>query len=121
MSEPGKRVSLGVLHPANPRSFGHSERGRPARSGRPPEVRVRLAGGWSGSLRARLKTVGNRRVRAHGLPEGNRRVRARGLQGWAGEPVGCRPGALTGRVFKLAPDGVAKTTGGPTAFGLSTS
>ena len=31
-----------------------------------------------------------------------RRVRARGLQEWAAKPAVCRPGALTGRVFKQA-------------------
>ena len=39
-------------------------------------------------MRACLKTLGNRRVRA------------RGLQEWAEKPAVCRPGALTGRVFK---------------------
>ena len=42
------------------------------------------------TLRACLKTLENRRVRA------------RGLQAWAEKPVACRPGALTGRVFKHA-------------------
>ena len=41
-------------------------------------------------LRACLKTLGNRRVRA------------RGLQDLPEKPVACRPGALTGRVFKRA-------------------
>ena len=42
------------------------------------------------NLRAGLKTLGNRRVRA------------RSLQDLAEKPVACRPGALTGRVFKHA-------------------
>ena len=49
---------------------------------------VRLGVGYN--LRACWKTLGNRRVRA------------RGLQDLAEKPVACRPGALTGRVFKHA-------------------
>ena len=49
---------------------------------------VRLGVGYN--LRACLETLRNRRVRA------------RGLQALAEKPVACRPGALTGRVFKHA-------------------
>ena len=44
----------------------------------------------AGRFRACLKTLEDRRVRA------------RGLQAWAEKPGACRPGALTGRVFKHA-------------------
>ena len=52
------------------------------------EHQDRLNYWWA--LRACLKTLEDRRVRA------------RGLQAWAEKPGACRPGALTGRVFKHA-------------------
>jgi len=95
----------GLRRPLSSRSCG--------RDGRTPltrtfnfGVRVEVAAGGAGSIEpvstTAIRNLGPRRLRDCLKTPPRRRVRARGLQIPAKIHLPCRPGALTGRVFKQA-------------------